>query len=119
MPLILPVEGVYPVIESDCFIAENATVVGDVTLGMLCSVWFNAVIRGDVNRIRIGAYTNIQAGAVIHCTYQTGPTTIGSLVTLGHKALEHDCDIKDRILIGMDAIVLDHAADADSEIIAA
>ena len=119
MPLIVPVKGVYPVIESDCFIAENATVVGDVTLGMRCSVWFNAVIRGDVNRIRIGAYTNIQDGAVIHCTYQTAPTTIGSFVNIGHKALVHGCELKDRILIGMGAIVMDHAVVEDYVIIAA
>lgn len=119
MALILPVKGVYPTIESDCFVAENATVVGDVALGKHCSVWFNAVIRGDVNRIRIGAYTNIQDGAVIHCTYQTAPTTIGSFVNIGHRALVHGCELKDRILIGMGAIVMDHVIVEDYVIIAA
>lgn len=119
MPLILPVNGVYPAIEADCFIAENATVVGDVTLGKRCSVWFNAVIRGDVNRIRIGDYTNIQDGTVIHCTYQTAPTTIGNFVNIGHNALVHGCKLMDRILIGMGAIVMDHAIVEDYVIIAA
>lgn len=119
MPLILPVKGIYPVIESDCFIAENATVVGDVALGTRCSVWFNAVIRGDVNSIRIGGYTNIQDGAIIHCTYQTAPTTIGNFVNIGHNALVHGCELKDRVLIGMGAIVMDHAMVEDYVIIAA
>lgn len=119
MPLILPVKGVYPTIEADCFIAGNATVVGDVTLGKRCSVWFNAVIRGDVNRIRIGEYTNIQDGSVIHCTYQTAPTTIGNFVNIGHNALVHGCKLMDRILVGMGAIVMDHAIVEDYVIIAA
>ncbi|MEC3881547.1 gamma carbonic anhydrase family protein [Parapedobacter sp. 10938] len=119
MPLILPVEGTYPIIESDCFIAENATVVGDVVLGKQCSVWFNAVIRGDVNAIRIGTHTNIQDGAVIHCTYRTAPTTIGSFVNIGHNALVHGCELRDRILIGMGAIVMDHVVVEDYVIIAA
>lgn len=119
MPLILPVEGKYPRIESDCFIAENATVVGDVTLGKHCSVWFNAVVRGDVNRIQIGAHTNIQDGAVIHCTYRTAPTTIGSFVNIGHNALVHGCDLRDRVLVGMGAIVMDHVVVQDYVIIAA
>lgn len=119
MPLILPVNGVYPHIEADCFIAENATVVGDVTLGKRCSVWFNAVIRGDVNRIRVGEYTNIQDGVIIHCTYQTAPTTIGSFVNIGHNALVHGCELKDRVLIGMGAIVMDHAVVEAYVIIAA
>ncbi|MGV3760895.1 gamma carbonic anhydrase family protein [Parapedobacter sp.] len=119
MPLILPVEGTYPVIESDCFIADNATVVGDVRLGKHCSVWFNAVIRGDVNRIRIGTYTNIQDGAVIHCTYRTAPTIVGNFVNIGHNAVVHGCELKDRILVGMGAIVMDHAVVEDYVIIAA
>lgn len=119
MALILPVKGVHPIIETDCFLAENATVVGDVTLGEHCSVWFNAVIRGDVNSIRIGAYTNIQDGAVIHCTYRTAPTTIGSFVNIGHNALVHGCELKDRVLVGMGAIVMDHAVVENYVIIAA
>jgi len=119
MPLILPVEGKYPEVGADCFIAENATVVGDVTFGSHCSVWFNAVIRGDVNRIRIGAYTNIQDGSVIHCTYRTAPTTIGNFVNIGHRALVHGCELKDRVLVGMGAIIMDHAVVEDYVIIAA
>ena len=118
MPLILPVNGIYPDINTDCFVAENATIVGDVQLGAFCSVWFNAVIRGDVNRIRIGAYSNIQDGAVIHCTYQTASTTIGNFVNIGHNALVHGCRLMDRILIGMGAIVMDHAVVEDYVIIA-
>ncbi len=119
MALILPVKGVHPVIAADCFLADNATVVGDVTLGEHCSVWFNAVIRGDVNSIRIGVYTNIQDGAVIHCTYRTAPTTIGSFVNIGHNALVHGCELRDRVLVGMGAIVMDHAVVENYVIIAA
>ncbi|WP_262248147.1 gamma carbonic anhydrase family protein [Parapedobacter soli] len=119
MSLILPVKGVCPEIQQDCFIAENATIVGDVRLGKHCSVWFNAVIRGDVNSIRIGTYTNIQDGAVIHCTYLTAPTIIGSFVNIGHNALVHGCELKDRVLVGMGAIVMDHAVVEDYVIIAA
>src|SRR5699024_3838360 len=91
----------------------------DVVLGKQCSVWFNAVIRGDVNAIRIGTHTNIQDGAVIHCTYRTAPTTIGSFVNIGHNALVHGCELRDRILIGMGAIVMDHVVVEDYVIIAA
>ncbi|HWK99348.1 MAG TPA: gamma carbonic anhydrase family protein, partial [Parapedobacter sp.] len=119
MSLILPVQGKYPQVGADCFIAENATVVGDVTLGNHCSVWFNAVIRGDVNHISIGAYTNIQDGAIIHCTYRTAPTTIGRFVNIGHRALVHGCEVKERVLIGMGAIVMDHVVIEDYVIIAA
>lgn len=109
MALILPVKGVYPQIGKDSFIAENATIVGDVVMGEACTVWFNAVIRGDVNAIRIGSKTNIQDGAVIHCTYQKAATTIGSNVSIGHRALVHGCTVEDNVLIGMGAIVMDHA----------
>lgn len=119
MTLILPVKGVNPIIGAASFLAENATVVGDVTLGEHCSVWFNAVIRGDVNSITIGRYTNIQDGAVIHCTYRTAPTTIGSFVNIGHNALVHGCELKDRVLVGMGAIVMDHAVVENYVIIAA
>lgn len=119
MPLILPVKGVLPVIGEDCFLAENATVVGDVVLGERCSVWFNAVLRGDVNSIRIGKYTNVQDGVVIHCTYQTADTVIGDYVNIGHSALVHGCTLKDRVLIGMGAIVMDHAVVNEYVIIAA
>ncbi len=119
MPLILPVQGIHPDIGADCFIADNATVVGDVKMGAHCSVWFNAVVRGDVNHIRIGTYTNIQDGAVIHCTYKTAPTLIGSFVNIGHNALVHGCELKDRVLIGMGAIVMDRAVVEPYVIIAA
>ena len=119
MPLILPVKGIYPDISADCFVAANATVIGDVEIGERCSVWFNAVIRGDVNRIRIGMYTNIQDGVVIHCTYGTAPTVIGDYVNIGHNALVHGCTLMNRVLIGMGAIVMDHAMVEDYVIIAA
>lgn len=119
MALILPVNDIYPTIAASCFVAENATVVGDVEIGEHGSVWFNAVIRGDVNFIRIGSYTNIQDGAVIHCTYQTAPTVIGSYVNIGHQALVHGCTLHDRVLVGMGAIVMDHAVVEEYVIIAA
>ena len=119
MALILPVKGNSPVIGSNCFIAENATIVGEVSLGDNCSVWFNAVIRGDVNYIRIGENTNIQDGAVIHCTYQYAATEIGNNVSIGHNALVHGCKVHDHVLIGMGAIVMDLAVLEEYTIIAA
>ena len=109
MALILPVKNIYPQIGENCFIAPNATIVGEVTLGNDCSVWFNAVIRGDVNSIRIGNKTNIQDGAVIHCTYQKAATIIGDNVSIGHNAIVHGCTVHDDVLIGMGAIVMDNA----------
>lgn len=109
MGLILPFNGILPVWGEDCFIAPNATITGDVQMGNHCSVWFNAVIRGDVHSIRIGDYTNIQDGALVHCTYKHAATTIGSGVSIGHHAMIHGCTIEDDVLIGMGAIVLDHA----------
>lgn len=119
MPLILPVQGKHPQLGADCFVAENATIVGDVTLGARCTVWFNAVLRGDVNSIRIGDKTNVQDGAVIHCTYQKAATTIGSRVSIGHKAIVHGCTVQDDVLIGMGAIVMDQAVVGAGCIIAA
>ena len=119
MPLILPVKGVYPAMGKYCFLAENSTIVGDVTMGNHCSVWFNAVIRGDVNYITIGDNTNIQDGAVIHCTYLKAATIIGSNVSIGHNALVHGCTLQDHVLIGMGAIVMDHAVIEEFCIIAA
>lgn len=119
MPLILPVQGVLPQLGANCFVADNATIVGDVTLGAECTVWFNAVIRGDVNAIRIGDKTNIQDGAVLHCTYQKAATTVGSRVSIGHKAIVHGCTVEDDVLIGMGAIVMDHAVVGQGCIIAA
>jgi carbonic anhydrase/acetyltransferase-like protein (isoleucine patch superfamily) len=117
--IILPVKGVDPKWGSDCFIAPNATIVGDVTMGHSCSVWFNAVLRGDVNSITIGNETNIQDGAVIHATYQRAATTIGSRVSIGHNAIVHGCTLQDNILIGMGAIVMDNAVIEPYTIIAA
>ena len=117
--LILPVHGIMPTIGPDCFLADNATIVGDVVLGRGCTVWFTAVIRGDVHRIRIGDETNVQDGAVLHCTYQQAPLSIGSRVSIGHRALVHGCTIADDVLIGMGAIVMDHAVVGAGCIIAA
>ena len=119
MPLILPVKGISPEWGRECFIADNCTIVGDVILGDKCSVWFNAVIRGDVHQIRIGNNTNIQDGAVIHCTYKKASTTIGNNVSIGHNALVHGCTLRDHVLVGMGAIVMDHAVVEEFCIIAA
>lgn len=119
MPVILPVKGVNPEIPQSCFIAPNATIVGDVILGENCSVWFNAVVRGDVNSIKIGDRTNIQDGVVIHATYQKAATTIGNDVNIGHNALVHGCILKDKVLVGMGAIVMDNAVVEEYVIIAA
>ena len=116
---ILPVKGIEPKIDSSCYLAPNCTVVGDVVLGNNCSVWFQAVIRGDVNFIRIGSYTNIQDGVVIHCTYKMNGTEIGSFVNIGHNAIVHGCTIEDYVLIGMGAIIMDRAVVESHVIIAA
>ncbi|MEB0303301.1 gamma carbonic anhydrase family protein, partial [Mucilaginibacter sp. 5C4] len=107
MPIILPVNDKSPQWGTDCFIAENATIVGDVVMGNNCSVWFNAVIRGDVHYIKIGDNSNIQDGAVIHATYLKAPTNIGNNVSIGHNAIVHGCTLHDHVLIGMGAIVMD------------
>lgn len=119
MPLIRGVRGFKPTWGEDCFIAENATIVGDVVMGDQCSVWFNAVLRGDVNSIRVGNKVNIQDGAVIHCTYEQSKTVIGNEVSIGHNAIVHGCQIDDRVLIGMGAIVMDHAVIEQQVLIAA
>jgi carbonic anhydrase/acetyltransferase-like protein (isoleucine patch superfamily) len=119
MPVILPVEGVYPSFGENCFIAPNATVVGDVVAGRDCSIWFNAVVRGDVNSIRMGDRVNIQDGAVIHCTYQKTRTVLGNNVSVGHNAIVHGCTVDDNVLIGMGAIVMDGARVGSNSIIAA
>ena len=119
MALILPVKDVYPTFGENCFLAENSTVVGDVIMGDNCSVWFTAVVRGDVHYIRIGNKVNIQDGAIIHCTYQKAPTNIGNNVSIGHRAIVHGCTVKDNVLIGMGAIVMDHAVIGENSIIAA
>ena len=117
--LIKSVNGKSPLIPDDCYVAENATIVGDVLLGKSCSVWFNAVIRGDVNSITIGDKVNIQDGAIIHCTYQKHATVIGNNVSIGHNAIVHGCVVKDNVLIGMGAIVMDNCVIESNSIIAA
>ncbi|MBM3427282.1 MAG: gamma carbonic anhydrase family protein [Bacteroidetes bacterium] len=119
MPLILPVEGKSPRMGEDCYVAENATIVGDVVMGDQCSVWFQAVVRGDVHQIRMGNKVNVQDGAIVHCTYQKAPTTIGNNVSIGHRAIVHGCTIHDNVLIGMGAIVMDHCVIHENCIIAA
>lgn len=119
MPLILPVNGISPKFGTNCFIAENATVVGDVVMGNDCSVWFNAIVRGDVHYIKIGNKVNIQDGAIIHCTYQKAPTEIGDNVSIGHAAIVHGCTVKENVLIGMRAVVMDNVIIEPNSIIAA
>lgn len=119
MALIKSVQGKTPQFGNNCYLAENATVVGDVIMGNECSVWFQAVVRGDVHYIRIGNKVNIQDGAILHCTYQKAPLQIGNNVSIGHRALVHGCTIKDNVLIGMGAIVMDHAVVNENTIIAA
>ena len=119
MALIKSCRGNTPVFGSNCYLAENATVVGDVVMGDQCSVWFNAVVRGDVNSIRIGNQVNIQDGAVLHCTFEKTTLTIGNSVSIGHNALVHGCTIEDFVLVGMGAIVMDNCEIGSNSIIAA
>ena len=119
MALILDVLGKSPVFGEGCFFAENATIVGDVIMGNECSVWFNAVIRGDVNSIRMGNKVNVQDGAIVHVTYKTAPTVIGNNVSIAHNAIVHGCTIHDNVLVGMGAIIMDHAVVKSNCIIAA
>jgi carbonic anhydrase/acetyltransferase-like protein (isoleucine patch superfamily) len=119
MALIKEVRGKTPKFGENCFLAENATVVGEVTMGDNCTVWFNAVVRGDVHSIEIGNNTNIQDGAVIHCTYLKAKTIIGNNVSIAHNAIVHGCTIHDHVLIGMGAIVMDDAVVGEQSVIAA
>lgn len=119
MPVILPVEDKHPQFGENCFIATNATIVGNVTAGDDCSFWFNTVVRGDVNFIKMGNKVNVQDGACIHCTFQKCGTTIGNNVSIGHNAIVHGCTIHDNVLIGMGAIVMDQAVVHSNTIIAA
>jgi carbonic anhydrase/acetyltransferase-like protein (isoleucine patch superfamily) len=119
MALILSVLGKHPQFGENCFVAPNATIVGDVVMGDDCSVWFNAVIRGDVNSIVMGNKVNVQDGAIIHCTYQKNATVIGNNVSIGHNAMVHGCTIQDDVLIGMGAIVMDRCIVHKNSIIAA
>ncbi|MFY7740371.1 MAG: gamma carbonic anhydrase family protein [Flavobacterium sp.] len=117
--IIKSVNGKSPKIPEDCYVAENATIVGDVEFGSQCSVWFNAVIRGDVHYIKIGNKVNIQDGAVIHATYLKHPTNIGNNVSIGHNAIVHGCTLHDNVLIGMGAIVMDNCVVESNAIVAA
>jgi carbonic anhydrase/acetyltransferase-like protein (isoleucine patch superfamily) len=119
MPVILAVNGVMPQIPEDCFVAPNATIVGDVQMGKDCSIWFNAVLRGDVNKIRMGNKVNIQDGACVHCTFEKTETILGNNVSVGHNAIVHGCVVEDNVLIGMGAIVMDNAHIGSGSIIAA
>ena len=119
MAVVLTVRGFHPVIADNCFVAENATIVGEVKMGNRCSVWFNAVIRGDVNSIEIGDDTNLQDGCIVHGTYKLFKTVIGSRVSIGHNAVVHGCAIKDDVLIGMGAIVMDGVIVEENCVIAA
>ena len=119
MAIIKTVNGKHPQIPKDCFIAENATIIGEVNMGKQCSVWFNAVIRGDVHYIKIGNKVNIQDGAIIHATYKKSPTNIGNNVSIGHNAIVHGCTIQDNVLIGMGSIVMDDCVVESNSIIAA
>ncbi|MCD8445316.1 gamma carbonic anhydrase family protein, partial [Tenacibaculum finnmarkense] len=119
MKIIKTINGKTPQIPADCYVAENATIVGDVQMGKECSVWFNAVIRGDVHYIKMGDKVNIQDGAIIHATYQKSPTTIGNNVSVGHNAIVHGCTIHDNVLIGMGSIIMDDCVVESNSIIAA
>ncbi len=119
MPLIKSVRGFTPQIPNDCYLADNATVVGEVIMGNHCSIWFNAVVRGDVNYIKMGNKVNIQDNAVIHGTFEKSPTTIGNNVSIGHSAIVHGCTIHDNVLIGMGSILMDDCVIGSNSIIAA
>lgn len=119
MALIKQVRGYSPKFGDNCFLADTAVVVGEVTMGANCTVWFNAVVRGDVHSITIGDNTNIQDGAVIHCTYQKAKTVIGSNVSIAHNAIVHGCTVEDNVLIGMGAIIMDEAVIGSNSVIAA
>ena len=119
MATILPCNNIYPQFGENCFIAPNATIVGQVIMGNECSVWFNAVLRGDVNSIHIGNKVNVQDGAIIHCTYQKHATIIGNNVSIGHNAIVHGCTVHDNVLIGMGSIVMDRCIVNSNSIVAA
>ncbi|MEM6359260.1 MAG: gamma carbonic anhydrase family protein [Bacteroidota bacterium] len=119
MAIIKSVRGFTPKIGVNCFLADNAVIIGEVDMGDSCTVWFNAVVRGDVHSISIGANTNIQDGAIVHCTYQKAKTVVGSNVSIAHNAIVHGCTIEDNVLIGMGAIVMDNAIIKTGSVIAA
>lgn len=117
--IIKELKGIKPQFGKDCFFAENAVIVGEVAMGNQCSIWYNAVIRGDVHYIKMGNKVNVQDGAVIHATYKTSPTNIGNNVSIGHNAIVHGCTIHDNVLIGMGAIIMDDCIVESNSIIAA
>lgn len=117
--IIRELNGHTPTYGKDCFFAENAVIVGDVVMGDQCSIWYNAVLRGDVHYIRLGNKVNIQDGAIVHCTYQKAATNIGNDVSVGHNAIVHGCTIHDNVLVGMGAIVMDNCVVESNTIIAA
>lgn len=119
MPFIIPLLNKEPRLGKNCFIAPNATLIGDVTAGDECSFWFNAVVRGDVHYIKMGNRVNVQDGAIIHCTYQKNPVNIGDNVSIGHNAIVHGCTLFDNVLIGMGALVMDRCMVHSNSIIAA
>jgi gamma-carbonic anhydrase len=119
MALIKSVKDITPKFGSNCFLADTSTIIGDVVMGDNCSIWFNAVVRGDVHSIRIGNNVNIQDGAIVHCTYQKAPVVIGNNVSIAHNAIVHGCTIYDNVLVGMGAILMDHVVVESNSIIAA
>lgn len=119
MAIVHPVLGIFPQFGTECFLADNAVVIGDVIMGDYCSVWWSAVVRGDVNAIRIGDRVNIQDGAVLHCTFQKSQTIIGNDVSIGHNAIVHGCTLEDEVLVGMGAIIMDLAVVQKHVIVAA
>jgi carbonic anhydrase/acetyltransferase-like protein (isoleucine patch superfamily) len=119
MALVKALRGNEPSFGEDCYLAENATIVGDVTCGDGCSFWFNSVVRGDVNSIRFGNKVNVQDGAIVHCTYQKAATSIGNNVSIGHNAIVHGCTLEDNVLVGMGAVVMDGVHVGANSLIAA
>lgn len=119
MALVRELLGKKPEFGENCFLAETAVIIGDVVMGRDCSIWYNAVLRGDVNFIKLGNKVNIQDNAMVHCTYQKFPTTIGNHVSVGHNAIVHGCTIHDNVLIGMGAIVMDDSVVESYSIVAA
>ncbi|MCD4678862.1 MAG: gamma carbonic anhydrase family protein [Bacteroidales bacterium] len=119
MALIKEIKGFTPEIGTNCFLADNATIIGEVKIGDNCSIWFNTVVRGDVHYIRIGNNVNIQDGVTVHCTYKKAPVNIGNNVSIAHNAIIHGCTIHDNVLIGMGAIIMDNAVIESNTVIAA
>ena len=119
MALLKTVRGKTPSFGANCYLSENATILGDVTAGDDCTFWFQSVVRGDVNVIKLGNKVNVQDGAILHCTYEKAPLTIGNNVSIGHRAIVHGCTIEDNVLIGMGAIIMDHVYIEKNSLIAA